>query len=86
MGAGHTTYCKDCKIKWYCGYCSYGNSHVYKARSPVKQHEDAGHETGSCTDDFTSTDADGDLVLEGYYGNEKYVIGWANFEEVDVSS
>ena len=86
MGAGHEVYCETCRKVWYCGYCSYGHSSVYIARSPIVEHEALGHETGRCTEDWTHTDDDGDLVLEmGPLGEEKIVLGYRDFEYIDVS-
>jgi hypothetical protein len=85
MGAGHEVYCVDCRKIWYCGYCSYGNSHNYIARSPIAEHKALGHDTGYCTEDYTHTDEEGDLCLEGQYDSEKIVIGYKDFEYIDLS-
>lgn len=85
MGAGHEVYCEDCRKRWYCGYCSYGNASNYIARSPIAEHEAAGHQTGHCTEDYTHIADNGDLMIENQRGSDVLVSGYNDFEYFDLS-
>ena len=83
MGAQANYVCITCRKSYYCGYGSYGCMYERLSKAPQSDHE--GHETTSFTEDFTNIDSDGDLCIEGQYGDEKLIRGYREFEKIDVS-
>lgn len=53
------------------------------AKAPLTEHD--GHNTTTFTEDFCHTDSDGDLCIEMPHGDEKSIIGFRDFEQIDVS-
>lgn len=83
MGCGANFVCITCRKSYYCGYGSYGRMQERLAKSPQSDHE--GHETSTYTDDFTNVDKDGDLCVEGQRGDEKWIIGYRDFEKINLT-
>jgi hypothetical protein len=75
--------CVTCRKSYYCGYGSYGRIEERLAKAPRSEHD--GHDTATFTEDFTAVDKDGDLCTQGQRGDEKWIIGYKDYDRIDCT-